>query len=74
MQQRIDTYKGIKRLIIGNRVHTGLASCNSMGCWHGIYEVRKDGQTIKRVSGLSQKTLDLAREVASTIKEEGVTA
>ena len=61
---RQDEYKGIPRLWKGNAVYTGLVCCNSMGCWHGIYEVREIGVVIKRVSGLSKRTLNLAREVA----------
>lgn len=65
MNTFIDLYKGIQRLRSSNgRVLTGLVSCTSMGCWHGIYEVRENGIALKRVSGLSKKTLSLAKEVA----------
>lgn len=62
---KITSYKGTLRET-GNRgkVITGLVSCPSKGCWHGIYEVREKGETLLRVSGLSQRTLRFAREIA----------
>ena len=62
----IDTYNGIPRLRSRRygTVVTGLVTRPSMGCRHGIYEVREDGKILKRVSGCSRITLQLAREVA----------
>ncbi len=65
MTTRIDSYMGIRRLWIGRSVHTGLVSVpGAKG--YSRYEVRLNGRTIKRVYGLSRRTLDLAREVAAT--------
>jgi hypothetical protein len=60
-----DTYKGVPRLRDGNRVVTGLVSRPSKGCWHGIYEVRENDAVVRRVSGLSARTIQLARKVAA---------
>lgn len=63
MAARIDIYYGIRRLRIDGRVHTGLVSVpGARG--YSRYEVRLDGQVVRRVYGLSRRTLALARQVS----------
>lgn len=57
---RTDTYKGIPRIWKDGAVYTGLVSLP--GQW-AQYEVRHKGKVIKRVYGLSKKTINLAKSL-----------
>jgi hypothetical protein len=63
MTARIDTYHGIRRLWVGGSVYTGLVSVpGARG--YSRYEVRCNGEVVRRVYGLSRRTLDYARQVS----------
>jgi hypothetical protein len=72
MSTRRDYYAGVPREWRDNRVYTGIVSCKSMRPRGGrvsvsIWEVRKNGETIARVSsgtGISRKTIALGESVA----------